>query len=1153
MILIRLKQERSLNRIFLFCTMLVFLGGCFPGGEFFNQETMDATSEVTVSMTVEENVVSGQLSSNSNLVQTLEVPEGNALSGTSISFPPGSLQISTTVSIEQVQDIATDSDLASLGITSSASDSVATRFSNTDGINTLSNNNVGTIQVLASSSSSSASLLLVNTSSRAMLARHRKDDNLCYTSIFKLEDSDFITKGNSDIEYASFDTPYFGSYQVITLKQTNFSDEPKTSSWGATILAQQEYTGDCGGLSKSEVDALDETKPLSIGSITTSLDSQILKFAANSISESPKSCSITIKNSESSLYASAEGSSIQLNIGDSGFLLNTSARLQCVFLDGRTLSSEAIDLPAGIKASIDESTRKITINTDHNSTGSCTLDAYNSDDSSVTFTQTVSNPSEHILDYSDDPSDIDFYGRIVCISSSGTSTESPYVRIDLGIDTSVPAVTLPTLTSFNAINEASDLYVNDSEKTSSSDAWQLQGNDFTTASFTIAINDSGNSLTCDSSQTYDQSSIPIVSSISTDGAWAVCAKLVNADGEAYFKSQQIIRDTVGPTMALSSTQSSPTTMTPINITATYSEAVTGFNSSDITLAGPATATSPTSASASVYTFDLIPSAPGTITVTINASTVNDLAGNPILTGSSFPIDYRYAPPPEPTGLVGTDGSGPNESGTESLLTWTSGGGTTSGFKIAHVPGNTAPPDCSSGTTTSGNSFSVTGLTASDVYSFRVCATNSNPTPDVSTGATLTVNLHSWEIEVTTNTTSEQMGIGIDNGTDIAIDWGDGLRDTSNFSGSNTSNQSSITHTYSTAGTYTLKIRGNATRINFYNPEAVGKITKVLSVVQGISGLTSFQYTFKDASAMTMIPPGLFDNCPNVNSFTGTFQGASSLTAIPVGLFNNNPLPTSFDNTFNGASSITSIPAGLFDNQPNVTSFVNTFSMASGLTTIPSGLFDMNTKVVSFGSTFFGTSSLTTIPSALFDKNTLVTSFSGTFRSSGLTAIPAELFDNNVAVTTFYGTFWGTAISSIPTGLFDHNPAVDSFWGTFYGTSSLTAIPTSLFDMNTMVTTFKETFANTTSISSIPTGLFDSNTIVTSFNGTFKNSAITSIPSTLFDYNTAVTDFSNLFNNATGITGAVPALWSSHPSATSTGCFTDVTSASNSGSIPQGWL
>ena len=489
-------------------------------------------------------------------------------------------------------------------------------------------------------------------------------------------------------------------------------------------------------------------------------------------------------------------------------------------------------------------------------------------------------------------------------------------------------------------------------------------------------------------------------------------------------------------------------------------------------------------------------------------------------------------PPNVTGLAGTD-----HEGTSSTLSWTSGGGSTADYRISYQTGGTAPIDCSSGTAISegaitGTSHQITGLTSANTYSFRVCAINSDGTPGVASGSVVTVNLKAWEFEVTTSGAGETMGIGFDNAVNVIVDWGDGNLETVNSGGVNTDSTSTVTHVYTTAGTYNISIRGQTTRVNFYNSYAQTRLTKILSVVQGISGLTSFRYTFKNVTSLTgSIPTGLFDSAPAVTTFSGVFDGASGLTGnIPSGLFDYNTSAQDFSNAFMGASSLTGpIPTGLFANNTSATSFSNTFNSSSGLTSIPTGLFDNNTSVTHFSNVFAYTSGMTSaIPAGLFDNNTAVTSLSGIFMGSSVTgSIPSGLFNNNTAVTDMSYLFQGATglTGSIPTGLFNNNVNVTSFYSTFSGTSGLSGnIPTGLFDNNTSATSFSMTFYGTTGITgAIPGGLFNNNTGVTTFHGTFWNSGVTgNIPPGLFSNNTAVTLFSRTFSGAGGLSGAIPA-------------------------------
>lgn len=136
-----------------------------------------------------------------------------------------------------------------------------------------------------------------------------------------------------------------------------------------------------------------------------------------------------------------------------------------------------------------------------------------------------------------------------------------------------------------------------------------------------------------------------------------------------------------------------------------------------------------------------------------------------------------SPPPDPTGFTATAGSS-----SAIDLAWSSGGGSTADYRIAYESGNTAPADCASGTTIgegdiTGVSHSITGLSASTQYAFRVCAINANGTPDVSSGVTATATT-SADVSPPPNPTDFANTFAYP--TSIALSWNSGGGSTIGF-------------------------------------------------------------------------------------------------------------------------------------------------------------------------------------------------------------------------------------------------------------------------------------------------------------------------------------------------------------------------------------
>ena len=231
----------------------------------------------------------------------------------------------------------------------------------------------------------------------------------------------------------------------------------------------------------------------------------------------------------------------------------------------------------------------------------------------------------------------------------------------------------------------------------------------------------------------------------------------------------------------------------------------------------------------------------------------------------------------------------------------------------------------------------------------------------------------WLLRVSPTSANPTMTVDLENPVDVVIDWGEGAP--------MTYNTSPAEHTYAIPGTYTLSIRGRASRIGFNNPNAQAILTGILSPVRGIRGLTSFENTFRSCRNLaTPIPPGLFDNTPDVTTFGAVFMDCTSLPGpIPKGLFDHTPLVTDFGGVFAwNPQFVSTIPAGLFDKSPLATTFAALF-YASGVSgAIPPGLFDAATRATNFKNTFRDCFRITSIPPDLFAKTPNVTTFHYTF-------------------------------------------------------------------------------------------------------------------------------------------------------------------------------
>jgi len=94
-----------------------------------------------------------------------------------------------------------------------------------------------------------------------------------------------------------------------------------------------------------------------------------------------------------------------------------------------------------------------------------------------------------------------------------------------------------------------------------------------------------------------------------------------------------------PSVVLSSSASDPTNTSPIPMTATFSEPVTGFTIGAITVGNGVA--SNFLGSGTTYTFDVTPTADGLVTVDVAAAAAQDAAGNGNTAATQFTCGRIY--------------------------------------------------------------------------------------------------------------------------------------------------------------------------------------------------------------------------------------------------------------------------------------------------------------------------------------------------------------------------------------------------------------------------------------------------------------------------------------------------------------------------------
>ena len=228
---------------------------------------------------------------------------------------------------------------------------------------------------------------------------------------------------------------------------------------------------------------------------------------------------------------------------------------------------------------------------------------------------------------------------------------------------------------------------------------------------------------------------------------------------------------------------------------------------------------------------------------------------------------------------------------------------------------------------------------------------------------------------------------------VIISWGD-----STSSPLITSSTSvNRTHTFVSAGTYTISISGFMPGFRVDN-NATTRVLITELVQWGIVGLRTVN--FYGCTNLTAIPGstslsgvGGYTGLADVVSFASFMRG-TRITTIPEDIFDYSPNATTFTDSFSGITTITTAPTGLFDNVTLATTFASCFFACTALTSVPSTLFDTNVNVVNFSSTFRNCRALTNV--LQFTFNTNVTIFNNIYNMSStvnaLTGTAPELWN-----------------------------------------------------------------------------------------------------------------------------------------------------------------
>lgn len=377
----------------------------------------------------------------------------------------------------------------------------------------------------------------------------------------------------------------------------------------------------------------------------------------------------------------------------------------------------------------------------------------------------------------------------------------------------------------------------------------------------------------------------------------------------------------------------------------------------------------------------------------------------------------------------------------------------------------------------------------------------------------------WEVYVDV-TASTEVYIYLETPTSMQIDWGEG----GGWETHNNSVSGARSHTYSSTGTYTIKLKGSCSGLDFTLQAGITPtyITGC-STIGGITGPSLYLgYLFTYATSLTTVPNDLFHWIANkITSLDYAFY-ESGLTNVP---------------SFAGCSSLTTV-GGLFYSCP--------------ITSLPENIFE-DCPIIDMSSAFYGTRLTGELPATVFKRATSENlSISMTFGNinygDGIT-IPENFFSELTGNVIVYGVFNSSKLTSVPSTIFDDVTAnITNMGYAFYGTQAA-SYPDLTASCFANCTNTRSCF-NDCSNASGPVPKMTNMTLCTDATSYVTGSPFTSIPSDAFDGCTSLEYVGNMFKNLTSLTGNSYQFWNwaDQPDAKAE-CYQNCTNLTDYASIP----
>ncbi len=616
-------------------------------------------------------------------------------------------------------------------------------------------------------------------------------------------------------------------------------------------------------------------------------------------------------------------------------------------------------------------------------------------------------------------------------SNNNTASETQTVTIDMtspGVSLSVPA---------DAQNSAFEATITFTESVSDFEQSDLTLSGTATASITAwAMTDDTTYTATITPTTEGDVVLSVMANVATDAA---------SNNNTAAETQTVTIDMTSPGVSLSVPADAQNSA--FEATITFTESVSDFEQSDLTLSGTATAsiTAWATTDDTTYTATLTPTTGGEVTLSVAANVATDAASNNNTAAETQTVTVDMTSP----GVSLSVPADAQNSAFDVTITFTE---SVSDFEQSDLT--------LSGTATA--SITAWATTDDTVWTATLTPTASG---------TLTLSIAAGAVTDTAGNTnvlstaqvSITMNVPDDTEVCLAVfvsvcDRTPQVRDAIVAAVPNVSDCANVTAA-DLATITSLALRSeNITALK----------------VGDFCGLTSLTRLWLNYNDLSSLPSGIFDDLTSLEQLD---LYCNDLSSLPAGIFDD---LTALEQLELANNDLGSLSAGIFD---DLTSLTRLWLSNNDLSSLPSGIFDDLTSLEQLD--LYG-NDLSSLPSGIFDDLTSLTRL--WLSNNDLSSLPSGIFDDLTALEQLY--LARNDLSSLPSGIFDDLTALEQL---YLARNDLSSLPSGIFDD---LTALEQLDLQNNDLISVPDGIFKG---LTSLNTLYlQNNDLSSVPDGIFE-------------------------------------------------------